>query len=88
MSAVTANEAGHGLAVGTARRAAAIAGAPCGSGVGGPAATVRSSATGASSGTHVFSQTTQLAWPRSVTRVPGARPAGAVIATGSTTSSV
>ncbi len=85
-SGVATKDAGHGLGVGTARRAAAIEGAPRGSGAAVPVATGRLSATGASSGTHVFSQTSQLACPRRVTRAPGARSDGAVIGIGKTIS--
>ena len=60
-SGVAAKDAGHGLGVGTARRAAAISGAPRGSSAGVVAVTGSVSATAASSGMHVFSQTIQLA---------------------------
>ena len=78
-------DAGHGLGAGTDRRAAAISGAPRGSGWAAPFATGKVSAIGASSGTQIFSQTIQLAWPRSAMREPGARSRGAVTAMGSTT---
>src|SRR5688572_28186599 len=86
VSAVAVNDAGHGLGVGPARRAAAIIGAPRGSGGAGPDATGSVSAADASSGMQIFSQTTQLTRPRSVTREPGATSAGTVIGIGSTTS--
>src|SRR5262245_20119161 len=86
VAAVVVKDAGHGLAVGTARRAAAIIGAPRASGTVGPDATGSVSAADASSGMQIFSQTTQLTRPRSVTREPGARSTGAVTGIGSTTS--
>ena len=70
-SGVAANEAGHGLGAGTARRARGDQRRAARVGAGGAAATGSVRATAASSGMHVFSQTSQLAWPRSVTRVPG-----------------
>ena len=86
VSGVVAKDAGQGLGTGTARRARARSAAPAASGDAGPTASV--SETGASSGMQIFSHTSQLACPRSVTDVPGASAAGAVIGTGSTTSSV
>ena len=86
VSAVLANDTGHGLGTGTARRAAASSAAPPGSRSPGPTGSV--SETGASSGMQIFSHTSQLACPRRVAEVPGASPAGAVIAMGRTISSV
>ena len=86
VSGVAVKDAGHGLGEGKACRARAMSGAPVGCGPGSPAATASVSETGASSGMHSFSQTSQLARPDKVTRAPGTRSAGAVIGMGSTTS--
>jgi len=85
-SVVATNDAGHGLGVGMVRRAAAMRFAPRGSGAGAPRTTGNVNAIGASSGMQIFSQTSQLAWPRKVTRSPGLSPAGGVTGIGSTTS--
>src|SRR6185369_16144428 len=60
-SDVAAKAAGQGLGVGTRCRAAEIMGAPRGSGGGAPAVTGKVSVIEASSGMHVFSDTSQLA---------------------------
>src|SRR5436309_13283978 len=85
-SVVATNDAGHGLGVGMVRRAAAMRFAPRGSGAGAPRTTGNVNAMGASSGMQTFSQTSQLARPRRVTRSPGLRPAGGATGSGSTTS--
>ena len=85
-SVVATNDTGHGLGVGMVCRAAAMRFAPRGSGAGAPRTTGNVNAIGASSGMQIFSQTSQLAWPRKVTRSPGRSPAGGVTGIGSTTS--
>ena len=82
VSGVVAKDAGQGLGTGTARRARARSAAPAASGCRQRQRDRRSS------GMQIFSHTSQLACPPSVTDVPGASAAAAVIGTGSTTSSV
>ena len=86
VSGVALNEAGHGLGTGRRRRAAPISGAPTGSGRGVSAATGRLSATGASSGMQIFSQTSQDACPLSAIVVPGVTSCDTVTGIGNTTS--
>jgi hypothetical protein len=85
VSGVATYEAGHALGTGRFRRAAAISGAPRGSGRGVPAVTGTLSATGASSGMQTFAHTSHETRPRSVTVVPGAAASDTVIGIGSTT---
>ena len=76
VSRVRENDAGHGLGAGTARRAAAISGAPRGSGAGGPVDDGQRQRHGASSGMQIFSQTSQLARPRERRRGEPGREVG------------
>ncbi len=78
--------AGKGLGPGAADSAAAKAGAQVGSGVAGPAETGRVSDRSASSGTQTSAQTSQLAWPVSVTFAPVGRLDGTAMVSGSSAS--